>query len=200
MNIKSNSQQTEPSPAINICAIKVIYKYEMLRAWATMLQSFISPVISTALYFVVFGSAIGSRIQEIDGVSYGTFIVPGLIMLALLTQSIANASFGIFFPKFTGTIYEVMSAPISFVEILISLAKSKIYDINGNRRDEEYQELATLFHNANIHILIDRNFEEQIDNISNELITFLLINGNIDKVIYLVGVTNNYNTFNSYRL
>ena len=104
---------------INTPAIKVIYKYEMLRAWETMLQSFISPVISTALYFVVFGSAIGSRIQEIEGVPYGTFIVPGLMMLALLTQSIANASFGIFFPKFTGTIYEVMSAPISFVEILI---------------------------------------------------------------------------------
>ena len=104
---------------INIPAIKVIYKYEMLRAWETMLQSFISPVISTALYFIVFGSAIGSRIQEIEGISYGTFIVPGLMMLALLTQSIANASFGIFFPKFTGTIYEVMSAPISFVEILI---------------------------------------------------------------------------------
>lgn len=104
---------------INIPAIKIIYKYEMLRAWETMLQSFISPVISTALYFVVFGSAIGSRIQEIEGIPYGTFIVPGLMMLALLTQSVANASFGIFFPKFTGTIYEVMSAPISFIEILI---------------------------------------------------------------------------------
>ena len=106
-------------PGINIQAIKVIYKYEMLRAWETLLQSFASPVISTALYFVVFGSAIGSRIQTIEGVPYGTFIVPGLMMLALLTQSIANASFGIFFPKFTGTIYEVMSAPISFLEILI---------------------------------------------------------------------------------
>lgn len=105
--------------SINVQAIKVIYRYEMLRAWETMLQSFISPVISTALYFVVFGSAIGSRIQEIEGVPYGTFIVPGLMMLALLTQSIANASFGIFFPKFTGTVYEVMSAPISFIEILI---------------------------------------------------------------------------------
>ncbi|HHJ34363.1 MAG TPA: sugar ABC transporter permease [Gammaproteobacteria bacterium] len=104
---------------MNVQAIKVIYRYEMLRAWETMLQSFISPVISTALYFVVFGSAIGSRIQEIEGVPYGTFIVPGLMMLALLTQSIANASFGIFFPKFTGTVYEVMSAPISFIEILI---------------------------------------------------------------------------------
>ncbi len=105
--------------SINLPAIKVIYKYEMLRAWETLLQSFASPVISTALYFVVFGAAIGSRIQEIEGIPYGTFIVPGLMMLALLTQSIANASFGIFFPKFSGTIYEVMSAPISFIEILI---------------------------------------------------------------------------------
>lgn len=104
---------------MNYYAIRVIYKYEMLRSWNTILQSIASPVISTVLYFVVFGSAIGSRMQEIEGVSYGLFIVPGLIMLALLTQSIANASFGIFFPKFTGTIYEVMSAPISFVEILL---------------------------------------------------------------------------------
>ncbi len=104
---------------MNLYAIRVIYKYEMLRAWETLLQSFASPVISTALYFVVFGSAIGSRIETIEGVSYGSFIVPGLMMLALLTQSISNASFGIFFPKFTGTIYEVMSAPISYVEILI---------------------------------------------------------------------------------
>jgi len=104
---------------MNTHAIRVIYKYEMLRAWETLLQSFASPVISTALYFVVFGSAIGSRIEQIEGVSYGAFIVPGLMILALLTQSISNASFGIYFPKFTGTIYEVMSAPISFVEILI---------------------------------------------------------------------------------
>ena len=104
---------------MNIHAIKVIYKYEMLRAWETLLQSFASPVISTVLYFVVFGSAIGSRIQQIEGVPYGTFIVPGLMMLALLTHSIANASFGIFFPRFTGTIYEVLSAPISISEILI---------------------------------------------------------------------------------
>ena len=104
---------------MNIYAIRVIYKYEMLRAFETIAQSFASPVISTALYFVVFGSAIGSRIESIDGVSYGAFIVPGLMMLALLTQSISNASFGIFFPKFTGTIYELLSAPISFVEILI---------------------------------------------------------------------------------
>ncbi len=104
---------------MNIQAVKVIYKYEMLRTWNTLLQSIASPVISTSLYFVVFGAAIGSRIQEIEGVGYGSFIVPGLMMLSLLTQSISNASFGIFFPKFTGTIYEVLSAPISFVEILI---------------------------------------------------------------------------------
>ncbi len=104
---------------MNTYAIRVIYKYEMLRAFETLAQSFASPVLSTVLYFVVFGSAIGSRIQTVEGVSYGTFIVPGLMMLAILTQSIANASFGIFFPKFTGTIYEVLSAPISFVEILI---------------------------------------------------------------------------------
>lgn len=104
---------------MNFQAIKVIYYNEMLRAWNTLLQTIASPVLSTCLYFVVFGSAIGSRIQEVDGVPYGSFIVPGLIMLSLLTQSISNASFGIFFPKFTGTIYEVMSAPISFFEILI---------------------------------------------------------------------------------
>ena len=104
---------------INFQAIKVIYKFEMLRAWHTLLQTVASPVISTSLYFVVFGAAIGSRIEEIEGVSYAVFIVPGLIMLSLLTQSIANASFGIFFPKFTGSIYEVMSAPISFFEIVV---------------------------------------------------------------------------------
>jgi len=104
---------------INVQAIKVIYKYEMLRAWNTLLQTLAAPVISTSLYFVVFGAAIGSRIQEVEGIPYGVFIVPGLVMLSLLTQSIANASFGIFFPKFTGTIYEVMSAPISFFEIMV---------------------------------------------------------------------------------
>ena len=104
---------------INYQAIKVIYKFEMLRAWHTLLQTVASPVISTSLYFVVFGAAIGSRIEEIEGVSYAVFIVPGLVMLSLLTQSIANASFGIFFPKFTGSIYEVMSAPISFFEIVV---------------------------------------------------------------------------------
>ena len=104
---------------INFQAINVIYKYEMLRAWKTLFQSLASPVISTALYFVVFGSAIGSRIDTIEGVSYGLFIVPGLTMLSLLTQSIANASFGIFFPKFTGSIYEVLSAPVSFFEVMV---------------------------------------------------------------------------------
>jgi len=104
---------------MNLRAVSTIYKYEMLRTWRTLFQSVASPVLSTSLYFVVFGTAIGSRIQAIEGVSYGLFIVPGLIMLAILTQSIANASFGIFFPKFTGAIYEVMSAPISFFEILL---------------------------------------------------------------------------------
>ena len=104
---------------MNYQAIKVIYLNEMLRAWNTLLQTIASPVLSTCLYFVVFGGAIGGRIEEVDGVPYGSFIVPGLIMLSLLTQSISNASFGIFFPKFQGTIYEVMSAPISFFEIII---------------------------------------------------------------------------------
>lgn len=104
---------------MNMQAVKVIYKYEMLRTWHTLFQSIASPVISTALYFIVFGSAIGSRIQSVDGVSYGLFIVPGLVMLSVLTQSVSNASFGIFFPKFSGTVYEVMSAPISFFEILL---------------------------------------------------------------------------------
>ena len=105
---------------MNFHAIRAIYVFEMARTWRTLLQSIVSPVISTSLYFVVFGAAIGSRITDIDGVSYGAFIVPGLIMLSLLTQSISNASFGIFFPKFTGTIYELLSAPVSFIEIVIS--------------------------------------------------------------------------------
>jgi ABC-2 type transport system permease protein len=104
---------------MNTEAIKVIYLNEMRRTRNTLLQSIASPVISTVLYFVVFGSAIGSRIQSVEGVAYGSFIVPGLVMLSLLTQSISNASFGIFFPKFTGTIYEIMSAPISFMEIIL---------------------------------------------------------------------------------
>ncbi len=95
-----------------------IYKFEMARTRRTLFQSIVSPVMSTSLYFVVFGAAIGSRITEIDGVSYGSFIVPGLIMLSLLTESISNASFGIYFPKFSGTIYELMSAPVSVVEIV----------------------------------------------------------------------------------
>ena len=105
---------------MNFHAIRAIYTFEMARTWRTLLQSIVSPVISTSLYFVVFGAAIGSRITGIEGVSYGAFIVPGLIMLSLLTQSISNASFGIFFPKFTGTIYELLSAPVSYVEIVIS--------------------------------------------------------------------------------
>jgi ABC-2 type transport system permease protein len=104
---------------VNFYAIRAIYKFEMARTFRTLLQSIVSPVISTSLYFVVFGSAIGSRITDIDGITYGAFIVPGLIMLTLLTQSISNASFSIFFPKFTGTIYELLSAPVSFIEVVI---------------------------------------------------------------------------------
>lgn len=104
---------------MNFYAIRVIYLSEMRRAFETVAQSFASPVLTTVLYFVVFGSAIGTRIESVEGVPYGSFIVPGLMMLAILTQSIANASFGIFFPKFTGSIYELLSAPVSFVEILI---------------------------------------------------------------------------------
>ncbi|WP_426700013.1 ABC transporter permease [Rhodanobacter sp. Col0626] len=103
---------------MNIYAIRAIYLFEMARTWRTLLQSIVSPVISTSLYFVVFGAAIGSHMNGIDGVSYGAFIVPGLIMLSLLTQSIANASFGIYFPKFVGTIYEILSAPVSSLEIV----------------------------------------------------------------------------------
>ena len=105
---------------MNLPAIRAIYKFEMARTGRTLLQSVVSPVLSTSLYFVVFGTAIGSRITEIQGVAYGSFIVPGLIMLSLLTQSISNASFAIFFPKFTGTIYELLSAPISTLEIVIA--------------------------------------------------------------------------------
>ncbi len=104
---------------MNIYAIKSIYKFEMARAWRTLMQSILSPILSTSLYFVVFGAAIGSRMGEIDGISYGAFIIPGLIMLSLLSESISNASFGIYMPKFAGTIYEVLSAPISAVEIVI---------------------------------------------------------------------------------
>ena len=104
---------------MNYPAIKAIYIFEMSRMRRTLFQSIVSPVISTTLYFVVFGAAIGSRITEIDGVSYGSFIVPGLIMLSILTESVSNASFGIYFPKFSGSIYEVLSAPISCVEITI---------------------------------------------------------------------------------
>ena len=104
---------------MNWRAIWAIYSFEMARTGRTLLQSIVSPVISTCLYFVVFGAAIGSRIQEIQGVPYGSFIVPGLIMMMLLTQSVANASFGIYFPRFIGTIYEILSAPVSFLEIVI---------------------------------------------------------------------------------
>jgi len=104
---------------MSLYSIRAIYLFEMARTGRTLMQSIVSPVLSTSLYFVVFGSAIGSRMVEIDGVSYGAFIVPGLTMLSLLNQSISNASFGIYMPKFTGTVYELLSAPISYVEILI---------------------------------------------------------------------------------
>jgi ABC-2 type transport system permease protein len=104
---------------MNVYAIRSIYGFELARTWRTLMQSIASPVISTSLYFIVFGAAIGSRMTAVDGVSYGAFIVPGLIMLSILTESISNASFGIYMPKFSGTIYEVLSAPISVYEIVI---------------------------------------------------------------------------------
>ena len=109
---------------MNLYAVRAIYRFEMSRAMRTLMQSIISPVLSTSLYFVVFGAAIGSRIAHIDGVSYGAFIVPGLIMLQLLMQSISNASFGIYFPRFTGTIYELLSAPVSPLEIVLGYVGS----------------------------------------------------------------------------
>ena len=119
---------------MNLFAVRAIFGFEMARAWRTVFQSIASPVISTCLYFIVFGSAIGSRMTTIDGVSYGAFIVPGLIMLTLLTQSISNASFGIYLPRFTGTIYELLSAPVSVAEVLLgyvgaAAAKSVIIGI-----------------------------------------------------------------------
>src|SRR5690606_7156318 len=105
---------------MNLPAMRAIYRFEMARTWRTLMQSIIAPVISTSLYFVVFGAAIGNRITEVGGISYGAFIVPGLIMLSLFMQRISNASFGIYFPKFTGTIYELLSAPISYLEITLS--------------------------------------------------------------------------------
>jgi len=105
---------------MNWHAVKAIYVFEMHRTWRTLWQSIVAPVLSTSLYFVVFGAAIGSRMTEIGGVPYGAFIVPGLIMMSVLIQSVSNASFGIYFPKFTGTIYELLSAPVSYVEILLA--------------------------------------------------------------------------------
>ncbi|WP_299200176.1 ABC transporter permease [uncultured Amphritea sp.] len=104
---------------MNLYAIRAIYKFEMARTFRTLMQSIASPVLSTSLYFIVFGTAIGSRMGNIEGISYGAFIIPGLVMLSLLSESISNASFGIFFPKFSGTIYEVLSAPVSAMEIVI---------------------------------------------------------------------------------
>jgi ABC-2 type transport system permease protein len=105
--------------SMNLAAVRAIYAFEMARTGRTILQSIVAPVITTSLYFVVFGAAMGTRISEIDGVSYGAFIVPGLVMLTLLTQSVTNAAFGIYFPRFTGTIYEILSAPVSAFEIVV---------------------------------------------------------------------------------
>jgi ABC-2 type transport system permease protein len=107
---------------MNLRAIAAIYRFEMGRTFRTLGQSLVSPVLTTSLYFVVFGAAIGSRIEEVEGVSYGAFIVPGLIMLTVMTQAISNASFGIYFPKFIGTIYELLSAPVSFLEIVRAMS------------------------------------------------------------------------------
>lgn len=104
---------------MNLYAVRAIYHFEMARTARTLMQSIVSPVIATSLYFVVFGAAIGSRIESVNGISYGAFIVPGLIMLMLLTQSVSNAAFGIYFPRFTGTIYELLSAPVSYLEIVL---------------------------------------------------------------------------------
>lgn len=104
---------------MNVYAIRAIYYFEMARTWRTLMQSIASPILSTSLYFIVFGAAIGSRMGEIDGIGYASFIIPGLLMLSLLSESISNASFGIYFPKFSGTIYEVLSAPVSYIEIVI---------------------------------------------------------------------------------
>jgi len=104
---------------MNVHAIRAIYRYEMARMFRTVVQSIVAPVLSTSLYFVIFGAAIGSRITEIDGVSYGSFIVPGLIMLSIMTESISNSSFAIYFPKFTGTIFELLSAPVSYGEVIL---------------------------------------------------------------------------------
>ena len=104
---------------MNVYAIKAIYKFEMARTFRTLMQSIAAPVLSTSLYFIVFGSAIGSRMGAVDGITYGSFIIPGLVMLAILSESISNASFGIYLPKWSGTIYELLSAPVSFVEIIV---------------------------------------------------------------------------------
>jgi len=121
---------------MNFQAIAAIYTFEMARFFRTLKQSFISPVLSTSLYFVVFGTAIGSRMEAVDGVAYGAFIVPGLIMLSVMTQSISNASFGIYFPKFIGTIYELLSAPVNFLEIGHSLSICG-FGYSASDRDDE---------------------------------------------------------------
>ena len=121
---------------MNLHAIKAIYIFELARTWRTLMQSIASPVISTSLYFIVFGSAIGSRMQEIDGISYGAFIVPGLLMLSMVTESVSNASFGIYFPKYSGTIYEILSAPISpFLNWAVAPPRSDVVMFGAGRME-----------------------------------------------------------------
>ena len=123
---------------MNLHAVRAIYLFEMARTWRTLMQSIVAPVVSTSLYFVVFGAAIGSRITEIDGVSYGAFIVPGLIMLSVMTESISNSSFAIYFPKFTGTIFEVLSAPVSYNEVVIGYVGAAATKVRHHPRDSEF--------------------------------------------------------------
>lgn len=111
---------------MNLVSILTIYRFQMARTWRTLFQSIVSPVISTSLYFIVFGSAIGSRISSVDGIDYGAFIVPGLVMMSLLTHSVSNASFAIYFPRFTGTIYELLSAPLSYLEIAAAFTAAAV--------------------------------------------------------------------------
>jgi hypothetical protein len=119
---------------MNVHAIRAIYGFELARTWRTLMQSILSPVLSTSLYFIVFGGAIGSRMTSIDGVSYGAFIVPGLIMLSVLTESVSNSSFGIYMPRFSGTIYEVLSAPIAVTEIVLCYAGAAAAKSSGSQK------------------------------------------------------------------
>ena len=127
---------------MNLYAVRAIYRFELARTWRTLMQSILSPVISTSLYFIVFGGAIGSRMVSIDGVTYGAFIVPGLIMLSVLTESVSNSSFGIYMPRFSGTIYEVLSAPISAYEIVMGYVRGRGDQVRHSRHDHSHHRAA----------------------------------------------------------